>query len=81
MSRLHNRDVIVNGRGLKLPHPFSEKNCVLITLCFHQLANRFVSDPYPVVHVNQQVKGTVMEVDIPRKHISLAMKAVPGETP
>jgi len=46
-----------------------------------QLANRFVSDPNTVVHVNQQVKVTVMEVDIPRKRISLSMKAVPGETP
>lgn len=43
-----------------------------------QLANRFVSDPNTVVKVNQQVKVTVLEVDIPRKRISLSMKAVPG---
>ncbi|GJL49995.1 MAG: RNA-binding transcriptional accessory protein [Nitrospirales bacterium] len=46
-----------------------------------QLANRFVSDPNTVVHINQQVKVTVMEVDIPRKRISLSMKAFPSETP
>jgi uncharacterized protein len=45
-----------------------------------QLANRFVSDPNTVVQVNQQVKVTVLEVDIPRKRISLSMKAVPGAT-
>jgi len=45
-----------------------------------QLANRFVSDPNTVVQVNQQVKVTVLEVDIPRKRISLSMKAVPGVT-
>lgn len=40
-----------------------------------QLANRFVTDPNMVVQVNQQVKVTVLEVDIPRKRISLSMKA------
>ncbi|MDT3776834.1 Tex family protein [Nitrospira sp. MA-1] len=40
-----------------------------------QLANKFVSDPNTVVQVNQQVKVTVLEVDIPRKRISLSMKA------
>ncbi|WP_447968028.1 Tex family protein [Nitrospira sp. M1] len=46
-----------------------------------QLANRFISDPNTVVQVNQQVKVTVMEVDIPRKRIALSMKAVPiGQT-
>ena len=45
-----------------------------------QLANRFVSDPNTVVQVNQQVKVTVLEVDIPRKRIALSMKAVPGAT-
>ena len=46
-----------------------------------QLANRFISDPNTVVKVNQQVKVVVLEVDIPRKRISLSMKAVPNETP
>ncbi len=41
-----------------------------------QLANKFVSDPNTVVQVNQQVKVTVLEVDIPRKRISLSMKGL-----
>ncbi len=45
-----------------------------------QLANKFVSDPNTIVQVNQQVKVTVLEVDIPRKRISLSMKALPSET-
>lgn len=45
-----------------------------------QLANRYVSDPNTVVKVNQPVKVSVLEVDIPRKRISLSMKAVPGAT-
>ena len=45
-----------------------------------QLANRYISDPNTVVQVNQQVKVTVLEVDIPRKRISLSMKAVPAAT-
>jgi uncharacterized protein len=45
-----------------------------------QLANRFITDPNTVVQVNQQVKVTVLDVDIPRKRISLSMKAVPPET-
>jgi uncharacterized protein len=45
-----------------------------------QLANRFVSDPNTVVQVNQQVTVTVLEVDVPRKRISLSMKAVPIQT-
>ncbi|HNP29054.1 MAG TPA: Tex family protein [Nitrospirales bacterium] len=39
-----------------------------------QLANRFISDPNTVVQVNQQVKVTVLEVDVPRKRIALSMK-------
>ncbi|GJL55062.1 MAG: RNA-binding transcriptional accessory protein [Nitrospirales bacterium] len=45
-----------------------------------QLANRYIRDPNDVVHVNQQVKVTVMEVDIPRKRIALSMKASSTET-
>jgi uncharacterized protein len=45
-----------------------------------QLANRFVSDPNTVVQVNQQVKVTVLEVDIPRKRIALSMKAISNES-
>ena len=45
-----------------------------------QLANRYISDPNTVVQVNQQVRVSVLEVDIPRKRISLSMKAVLPET-
>jgi uncharacterized protein len=45
-----------------------------------QLANRFISDPNTVVQVNQQVKVTVLDVDIPRNRISLSMKAGLPET-
>lgn len=45
-----------------------------------QLANKYVSDPNTVVKVSQQVKVSVLEVDVPRKRISLSMKAVPSET-
>ena len=44
-----------------------------------QLANRFISDPNTVVQVNQQVKVTILEVDIPRRRIALSMKAVSPE--
>lgn len=39
-----------------------------------QLANRFVSNPSDVVKVSQVVEVTVLEVDVPRKRISLTMK-------
>jgi uncharacterized protein len=39
-----------------------------------QLADRFVKDPNEVVNVRQQVTVRVLEVDIPRKRISLSMK-------
>ncbi|HUN04463.1 MAG TPA: S1 RNA-binding domain-containing protein, partial [Niabella sp.] len=38
------------------------------------LANKFVSDPNEVVKLNQKVMVTVLEVDVPRKRISLSMK-------
>ncbi|MDH5585226.1 MAG: S1 RNA-binding domain-containing protein [Nitrospirota bacterium] len=59
-----------------------------VDLCRHQdglvhisqLPNRFISVRNPIVQVNQQVKVTVLEVDVPRKRISLSMKAAPGAT-
>lgn len=39
-----------------------------------ELANRFVSDPFEVVKLNQPVKVKVLEVDIDRKRIGLSMK-------
>ncbi len=38
------------------------------------LSNRFVGDPNEVVKLNQKVMVTVLEVDVPRKRISLSMK-------
>jgi uncharacterized protein len=40
-----------------------------------QLADRFVRDPNEVVHVHQPVQVTVLEVDRPRKRISLSMRS------
>lgn len=42
-----------------------------------QLADRFVKNPNDVVKVHQNVTVTVLEVDIPRKRISLSMKDKP----
>jgi len=39
-----------------------------------QLADRFVRDPADVVRVQQKVEVTVLEIDLPRKRISLSMK-------
>lgn len=39
-----------------------------------QLADKYVSDPAEVVKLHQKVMVRVMEVDIPRKRISLSMK-------
>ncbi len=49
-----------------------------------RLADRFVSDPHEVVRVHQQVMVTVLEVDVPRKRISLSMReneAAAGSAP
>jgi protein Tex len=40
-----------------------------------ELADRFVKDPAEVVKVHQKVNVTVLDVDFPRKRISLSMKA------
>ncbi len=39
-----------------------------------QLADKFVKDPADIVKVHQKVKVTVLDIDIPRKRISLSMK-------
>lgn len=39
-----------------------------------QMSNRYITDPNQVVKLNQKVKVTVTDVDIPRKRISLSMK-------
>lgn len=41
------------------------------------LSDRFVKDPNQVVAVQQKVKVTVVEVDVPRKRIALSMKSDP----
>jgi len=41
------------------------------------LADKFVKDPKEVVAVQQKVKVTVVEVDVPRKRIGLSMKSDP----
>jgi len=41
------------------------------------LSDKFISDPAEAVKLQQQVMVTVMEVDIPRKRISLSMKSDP----
>ena len=39
-----------------------------------RLADRFVRDPGEVVRVQQEVRVTVLDVDISRKRISLSMR-------
>jgi uncharacterized protein len=46
-----------------------------------ELCDRFVKTPSDVVSVQQAVTVTVMEVDLPRKRISLSMKSEPGRRP
>ena len=45
------------------------------------IADRFVSDVSQVVQVQQKVEVTVLEVDLPRKRISLSMKSEGGKSP
>jgi uncharacterized protein len=45
-----------------------------------QLADRFVRNPRDVVKAQQQVRVTVLDVDLERKRISLSMKASPGKS-
>ena len=42
-----------------------------------QLADRFVKDPSEAVKVQQRVRVTVLEVDLPRKRIALSMRSKP----
>ncbi|MDW7774053.1 MAG: Tex family protein [Desulfobulbaceae bacterium] len=39
-----------------------------------QLADRFVKDPVEIVRVRQQVEVRVLEIDLPRKRISLSLR-------
>ncbi len=44
-----------------------------------ELSDNFVKDPSTIVKVQQKVTVTVLNVDLPRKRISLSMKSNPGE--
>jgi uncharacterized protein len=44
-----------------------------------QLADRFIKDPSEAVKVHQKVSVTVLAVDLPRKRISLSMRAKPEQ--
>ncbi|MFH1060680.1 MAG: Tex family protein, partial [Pseudomonadota bacterium] len=44
-----------------------------------ELSENFVKDPHQVVKVADRVMVTVLEVDLPRKRISLSMRANPGQ--
>ena len=39
-----------------------------------QMSNSYITDPNQVVKLNQKIKVTVTDIDIPRKRISLSMK-------
>jgi protein Tex len=45
-----------------------------------ELSDRFVKNPAEVVKVHQQVMARVLEVDLPRKRISLSLKSSPPRT-
>lgn len=45
-----------------------------------QMSNTYISDPNQVVKLQQRVRVTVTEVDIPRKRISLSMKDAKPDT-
>jgi uncharacterized protein len=45
-----------------------------------ELSDNFVKDPNEVVKVQQKVKVRVLEIDVPRKRISLSMKKNSGES-
>ncbi len=44
-----------------------------------QLADRFIKEPSEAVKVHQKVMVTVLEVDLPRKRISLSMRSEPEQ--
>ena len=45
-----------------------------------ELSDRFVKNPAEVAKVNQQVMVRVLEVDLPRKRISLSLKSEPSSS-
>jgi uncharacterized protein len=75
--------------GMKLPGIITNitKFGAFVDIGVHQdglvhvshLSDKFVSDPSTVVKVGQRVMATVLEVDIPRKRISLSLKGAPEQ--
>jgi protein Tex len=71
--------------GMKLPGIVTNITAfgVFVDIGVHQdglvhiseLADRFIKDPTEVVKVHQKVNVSVLDVDLPRKRISLSMKA------
>lgn len=43
-----------------------------------QIVNRFITDPAEVLSINQEVKVKILNLDIPKKRITLSMKEVMG---
>ncbi len=39
-----------------------------------QISNQFISNPAQILKLNQIVKVKILEIDLPRKRISLSMK-------
>jgi uncharacterized protein len=76
--------------GMKLPGIVTNITAfgVFVDIGVHQdglvhisrLADRFIKNPNEVVKVHQKVLVTVLEVDFPRKRISLSMKNEPSPT-
>ena len=46
-----------------------------------QISDEFVKNPADIMKVGQRVRATVLEVDIPRKRISLSLKSNPEVGP
>ncbi|MDP6040937.1 MAG: S1 RNA-binding domain-containing protein, partial [Candidatus Latescibacteria bacterium] len=46
-----------------------------------QLADRYVKNPTDIVHVQQKVTVTVVEIDLRRNRIALSMRQKPAEKP
>ena len=46
-----------------------------------KISDKYISDPHSVIHVGQQVKVAVTNVDIKRRRISLSMKSADLNTP
>ena len=43
-----------------------------------QIVNRYITDPAEILSINQEVKVKILDLDLPKKRITLSMKAVQG---